>query len=199
MAQKHARQGDESDESPSQDTVCECNGAGSLGEKAARDGVEHAIEEVDGFGSRVAAANFQRFVDDNGNGVPLRAKHLADGHTQKVAIDRGMRSRRQCLELATMSSSMLPGVRSRPKQIFGEAANLGLDRVVACLKMWRGPDRESACHVSLEKHLHRELPRLAPRSGAQLQPLLELVVEAHHFDGSEGRFEALVAALMPAR
>jgi len=51
--------------------------------------VQHSVEEVDGFGGGEAAANIQRFVDEDGKGGYLEGRQLAHGHAQQVAVHGG--------------------------------------------------------------------------------------------------------------
>ena len=61
----------------------------ALLEEVAGDGVEDAVEEVDGLGSGVAAGDFEGLVDDDGDGGVGEAEHLGDGGAEQVAVDDG--------------------------------------------------------------------------------------------------------------
>jgi len=50
-----------------------------LADEAAGDGVEDAVEEIDGLGGAVAAANLERLIDDNGEGRGFEADELGNG------------------------------------------------------------------------------------------------------------------------
>lgn len=68
--------------------------ARSPGRQSAGDAAENAVEEVDGLQDGAAAADFERFVDDDGEGRSLEADHLGDSHAKQVAVDSGHASHR---------------------------------------------------------------------------------------------------------
>ena len=56
---------------------------------AARDGIEHAIEKVDGFRAGISSADFEGLVDDYGKGCGPEAEQFGHGHAKEIAIDCG--------------------------------------------------------------------------------------------------------------
>src|SRR5581483_2792141 len=65
------------------------HGPAPASQAALRDGIKHAVKKIDGFGSRIAAGDFQGFVDHDGSGRSRKAEQLGDRHPQQIAVDRG--------------------------------------------------------------------------------------------------------------
>src|SRR3981081_728836 len=134
----------------------------ALLEEVACDGVENSVEEVDGLGGGVAAADFEGFVDDDGGWGVGVADHLGDGGADEVAVDDG-----HALDAPVLGVGFDEGVdlflpvEGDAMEVFGEASGVGVDLFD------RGPEEFADffgglfAEVSLEEHLHGEFAGLA--------------------------------------
>ena len=101
--------------------------ANLLCDQAAGDGVQDAVEEVDGLGTGVAAADFEGLVDDDGKGRALEAKQLGYGHAQQIAIDGGHAFQAPVFGVGDDERvDLFLAVLGDAEEVFGEAADFGL-------------------------------------------------------------------------
>src|SRR5207302_4315075 len=126
------------------------------------DGVEDSVEEVDGFGGGVAAADFQGFVDDDSGGRVGVADHLGDGGADEVSVDDG-----HALDAPVLGVRFDEGVDlflaggGYAMDVLAEAAGLGVDVGD------RGPEELANlfgrlfAEIALEEHLHGEFAGFA--------------------------------------
>src|ERR1035441_7691268 len=177
-----------------------------LGDEAAGDCIQHSVEEVDGLGGGVAAADFKGFVDDDGEGRSLEAQHLAHGHAEQVAIHG-----RHTLQAPVLGVKheefvdlLLVG-DSYAEQVLGKAAHLGLDLVAGLPEGGAHLVGGLLADVRLKEHLHGQLARLAARSGGQDEPpsaglpLRSLRRRLTISMAATAASNPLLPALMPAR
>src|SRR6266436_10435036 len=95
-------------------------------QEVASDGVEDSVEEVDGLGGGVAAADFEGLVDDDGGGGVGEADHLGYGGADEVAVDDC-----HALDAPVLGVGFDEGVDlflargGDAMEVFGEASGLG--------------------------------------------------------------------------
>src|SRR5260370_23901504 len=129
----------------------------ALSEQVAGDGVEDSVEEVDGLGGGVAAADFEGFVNDDGGWGVGEADHLCDGSADEIAVNDG-----HAFDAPVLGVRFDEGVDlflargGDAMEVFGEASGLGVD-------VGDGSPEELAnlvggllSEVALEEHLHGE-------------------------------------------
>jgi hypothetical protein len=143
--------------------------AGLLWEEAARDGVENAIEKVNGLGSGVAAADLESLVNDDRKRRPFEAQQFGDSHAQQIAIDGG-----HAIDTPVRGVSadervdfFLLGLR-HAKEIFSEASHFWLDGIAGFPECGLDLVGRLAADIGLEEHLHGKLAGLAPPGGVML-------------------------------
>ena len=116
----------------------------------------------------------------------------------------GMRSSRQCFELATEQFVDLFLMRDGDaKQVFGKAADFGLDFVDRLSRTWRAPGQASACRRRPERASASRVRGTcdARVRGSWVKPtalplsFCELAVQAHHLNGCGSGFKSLVSGL----
>jgi hypothetical protein len=97
---------------------------------AAGDGVEDAVEEVDGLGSAVAAADFKCLIDYNRKGRGLEADKLGNSHAKEIAVNGGHAVNAPVRGVAGDERiDFLLARYGDSEKIFGKAAHFGLDGI----------------------------------------------------------------------
>ena len=136
-----------------------------------------------------------------GNGVDLKPSISPTAMRSRLRSTAGMRSRRQCLELADdeFVDLFLVG-DGHAKQVLGKAAHLRLDLVAGLPEGGAHLVGDLLADVRLEEHLHGEFARLAPRPGRHAVPPSVATAPSLRRRltisiAAAGRFKSLVAGL----
>jgi len=134
----------------------------ALSQEFAAYGVEDAVEELDAFGSGVAAGDFEGFVDDYRGGGFGEAEHFGYGGAEEVAVNHGHALDAPVLGVLLDESIDLFVLRGgEAVKIVGEASGFEVDIVAG------GPEegldfvRFLFAQVALKEHLHGEFAGLA--------------------------------------
>ena len=139
--------------------------AEALLQHAARNGVQHSVQELHRLRRPVVPRDLQRLVDHDGGRRVGAAKQLRDSRAQQVAVHHRHALQppvlRMCLDQRV---DLHPALGGHAINVLGKAARLRI-HVVA-----RGPEepahllRRLLAQVALEEHLHRQFAGLAARS-----------------------------------